>query len=136
MNMQTELDTTRPFSRCFSGGGEVSPIDRPVGYYQHGLYFGHDRKLLVEHPYNAEKLSLMKKLGLNPDEPKEVMLSEAQIERKPVNPEVQAMLETKTDEELAAMADKLVAELAAREIDAEAPTERGALIRFIGEAVS
>lgn len=136
MNLQTELDRSRPFSTCFSGGGEVAEIDKPVGFMQHGLYFGHDGKLLVDHAYNAEKLALLKKLGLNPEEPVESVLESQAENRVPLNPEIVAELETKSDAELAAMGTKLVELLAAKEITVEAPTDRNGLIRFIAEQAS
>lgn len=134
--LQMELDTSRKFSRCFSGGGEVAEIDKPVGYMQHGLYFGHDKKLLVDHPYNAAKIELLKKLGLNPDE-REEKLAEAQIERKPVNPLVTAELEKKTDAELLAMGLKLADLIAADGSEKpEVPGDRDELIQFIAEHTS
>lgn len=136
MNMQTELDKSRTFGRCFSGGGDIAEIDKPVGYFQHGLYFGHDGKLLVDHPYNTDKLALLRKLGLNPDAQVEPPLLEQVEERKPVNPEIVAALEGKSDTELTEMAAKLVDLLAAKEITVEAPSERTALIRFIAEHAS
>ena len=132
--MQTELDRTRKFSKCYSGGGDVDPIDKPVGFFQHGLYFGHDGKLLRDHPYNAEKLQLLAKLGLNPDEKAEMLAIQA-AEREPVNPTIQAELEGKTDEELAAMGRKL-AELLGSEVAPEVPTERDDLIYFIAKHTS
>lgn len=134
--LQMEMDTSRPFSRCFSGGGEVAEIDKPVGYFQHGLYFGHDKKLLVDHPYNSEKLDLLRKLGLNPDEPKDEPLAEQMEERKPLNPAVVHELEARSDADLAAAGAKLVEALAADGQTVEAPVERDALIRFIAEHLS
>lgn len=136
-NMQTELDRSRPVSRCFSGGGEVAEIDKPVGYFQHGLYFGHDGKLLVDHPYNAEKLALLAKLGLNPDEREEKRLEAQKEDRKPVNPEIVALLETKSDDDLAIMRTKLIDELEKRgEAVGDVPTERDELVQFIAEHAS
>lgn len=133
--MQTELDRTRKFSRCFSGGGEVAEIDKPVGYFQHGLYFDHAGKLLVDHPYNASKLALLKQLGLNPDEREEVQAEQA-AEREPVNPEVQRELEARTDAELAAMGEKLATMLAANGDKPTVPTDRDELIYFIAKHAS
>lgn len=134
--LQMELDTSRNFSTCFSGGGDVAEIDKPVGYFQHGLYFGHDKKLLVDHPYNAQKLALMRQLGLNPDEPKPEVPVEQMEERKPLNPDVVKELESRSDAMLTEAGAKLVAALAADGQQVEAPAERDALIRFIAEHVS
>lgn len=132
MSLQTELDTTRKFGRCFSGGGEVAEIDKPVGFYQHGLYFGHDRKLLVDHPYNAEKLALLKKLGLNPEVEAAPVLAQ-QEDRVPVNPEIVAELEKRSDAELAEAASKIVETLSLTD---EVPTDRDGLIYFIARHAS
>jgi len=133
--LQMELDRNRKFSRCFSGGGEVAEIDKPVGYMQHGLYFGHDGKLLVEHPYNASKIALLKQLGLNPEEQEEKLL-EQQAQRAPVNPVVVAELDGKSDGELAAMCVKLKELLAAQGQEIELPTERDDMIQLIAEQTS
>lgn len=130
--MQTELDRTRKFSKCYSGGGDVAEIDKPVGYLQHGLYFGHDGKLLRDHPYNAEKLALLAKLGLNPDQ-REEMRAEQAVEREPVNPAIQAELDGKTDAELAAMGAKLAEILGD---GSTAPEDRDELIYFIAKHTS
>lgn len=132
--MQNELDQTLPFGRCFSGGGEVAEIDKPVGFHQHGLYFGHDGKLLVDHPYNVDKLAKLAKLGLNPEAT--APLAEQKEERKPVNPEVVAKLELRSDEELAATGAKLVEMMAGEGQVVEAPTDRNGLIRFIADYAS
>jgi len=134
--IQTELDRSRPHSRCFSGGGDVAAVDKPVGYFQHGLYFGHDGKLLADHPYNAEKMALLAKLGMNPEAAVPGEQEQAE-ERKPVNPLVVAALEERSDEELAQTGAKLNQALVDRgDAPVELPTERDALIRLIAEYTS
>lgn len=136
--LQMTLNRELPFSRCFSGGGDVAEIDKPVGFHQHGLYFDHAGKLLVDHPYNAEKLALLKKLGMNPDETKPEEPAEALAARKVLNPEVVKVLEGKTDAELAEARAKLVGALTEAGTAFEAPAEgdRDGLIRFIAEHLS
>lgn len=136
--LQMTLNRDLPFSRCFSGGGDVAEIDKPVGFHQHGLYFGHDGHLLVDHPYNAEKLALLKKLGMNPDEKQPEEPAAVLAERKVLNPEVVAVLEKKTDTELAEARDKLAGALRDGGTAFELPAEgdRDGLIRFIAEHLS
>jgi hypothetical protein len=135
MSLQQTLNRDLPFATCFAGSGEQSAIDKECAYQQHGLYFGHDGKLLVNSPYNREKIELFKKLGMNPEEPK-LIEAPPEPDRVPLNPEVIAQLESKTDAELYDMAMQLTRILAQKkEPNDYEPTEadRDENMRFIAK---
>ena len=104
--LQMKLDRSLPFGPVFHGAGETNADDKECRFYQHGLYFGAKDELLIDHPYNKQKVDTIRKLGgINPDKPAEEVVTQPQVL---ANPEVVAALDAKTDAELFAMATKLV----------------------------
>jgi hypothetical protein len=92
--------------------------------------------LAVNSPHNAKKMALIESLGGNPEEaPPEVQAPD----RSPVNPEIVAKLGDKTDEEVQAIAIKMVAALTEQgTIPDYQPTvdARDENIRFIAQYAS
>jgi hypothetical protein len=133
-----QLNHDVAFSKVFAGSGEQAEIDKPVKFYQHGLYFGADGRLLVDHPYNADKIALLTRLGLSSDEvPSQA--EEVKPMREPVNQQILDALADKDDEEIQLLADELVSALH----EARTPTDfkpnkadRAAMVRFIAKHTS
>lgn len=106
--LQMKLNRELAFGQVFQGTGEQDPKDTGVKFYQHGLYFLANGDLAVNSPHNAKKIALVESLGVNPEEePAPVQ----EPDRVPVNPEILAKLSDKTDEEVQAIAEKMVAAL-------------------------
>lgn len=134
--LQMQLNKDLKYGQVFQGTGDQDPRDREVRYYQHGLYFRADGSLAKDSPLNAEKIKLIESLGGNEAEP----VAPVQVpDRAPVNPEVVAKLADKTDEEVQAIAERMVEALTVSntEFDYEpVVTEREANIRFIAQYAS
>lgn len=134
--LQMNLNRQLPFGQVFQGTGEQDPKDTGVKFYQHGLYFLANGDLAVNSPHNASKMALIESLGSNPEEaPLEVQ----QPDRAPVNPEIVAKLGDKTDDEVQAIALKMVAALTEQgTVPAYEPTvdARDENIRFIAQYAS
>jgi hypothetical protein len=116
--LQTKINQELPYGRVFQGSGEQDPYDRDVMFYQLGLYFKANGELAAKSPHNAAKIALIESLGVNPDAPAPVM---QKPDRAPVNPEIVAKLSELTDEEIQAVAERLVAAL----------TERGDVVEYV-----
>lgn len=103
--LQMKLNHDEPFGPVFAGTGETSEIDKVCKFFQHGLYFDAKGNLLEDHPYNKQKVDLIKRLGKNPDKPAEEITTPAMVQ---ANPETIAQLEAMPDDKLFRMAMNLV----------------------------
>lgn len=134
--LQTTLNTDLPYGRVFQGSGDQDPNDKDVKFYQHGLYFKAGGELATDSPHNKAKIAMIESLGQNPEEP---ALSMQEPDRAPVNPEIVAKLGDKTDEEVLAVAERLVGLLKAQKVvfDYEPKLDaRDQNIRFIAQYAS
>lgn len=131
--LQQKLNRDEPYGPVFAGTGETSDVDKVCKFYQHGLYFDALGNLLEDHPYNAKKVGLIKKLGMNPDKPAEEIITPAAVA---ANPETVAQLDAMSDAKLYDMAVKLVAINAENGTDDDyepLPEERDSNMRFIAK---
>jgi hypothetical protein len=134
--LQESLNTSLPYGRVFQGSGDQDPVDKDVRFYQHGLYFKADGSLAKDSPHNKQKIELINSLGINPEEP---VLDMQEPDRAPVNPEIVAKLGDKTDEEVLAIADRLVKALSDNGTVVDfvpAMDQRDKNIRFIAKYAS
>lgn len=62
------LRKDQPHGAVFHGSGEIAEQDRPCKWFQNGLYYNADGKLLKEHPYNIDRMRKLDALEVKPDE--------------------------------------------------------------------